>query len=226
MVLSGLASRSQILYSSRHQKLSLLGVRLQGETRQLSVELVRSNGGWQLAAGSFTAALLLKQLEKIPKLSSRRLTVLAGNADVRLTASARQGHWKVTTAVELTRVRLRGEPFYTMPMGLLQLTPENVWPMAEDSPGLLAFSFETRAAQGQLIKEFTVRPAARAHRQDQGKSEKKGACTAFLGAARQVAAKLAICESRKVASCENLRYLPRSPFSDLRLKKGLSVAPD
>jgi len=25
------------------------------------------------------------------------------------------------------------------------------------------------------------------------------------------AAKLAICESRKVASCENLRYLPRSP---------------
>lgn len=137
-------------------KIVIVGVRLQGETRQLSVELVRSNGGWQLAAGSFTAALLLKQLEKIPKLSSRRLTVLAGNADVRLTANARQGHWKVTTAVELTRVRLRGEPFYTMPMGLLQLTPENVWPMAEDSPGLLAFSFETKAAQGQLIKEFTA----------------------------------------------------------------------
>lgn len=136
--------------------LLLAGVRLQGEARQLSLDLKRSADSWQLVAGSFTATLRLKQLEKISKLSSRRLTVLAGNADVRLIANARRGNWKVTTGVELTKVRLRGEPFYTMPMGLLQLTPENVWPMVEDSPGLLAFNFETEAAQGQLVKEFTA----------------------------------------------------------------------
>ena len=81
---------------------------------------------------------------------------MAGNADIRLAATARQGNWKILTNVELSKVRLRGEPFYTMPMGLLQLTPENVWPMVEDSPGLLSFNFETKAHQGQLVKEFTA----------------------------------------------------------------------
>lgn len=140
----------------RAAQLSLSGVRIQGGARELAVNLNRTNGNWQLATGNFTATLSLKQLEKIPKLSSRRLTVLAGNADIRLAATARQGNWKILTNVELSKVRLRGEPFYTMPMGLLQLTPENVWPMVEDSPGLLSFNFETKAHQGQLVKEFTA----------------------------------------------------------------------
>ncbi|MFZ5631040.1 MAG: hypothetical protein ACOY5B_18035 [Spirochaetota bacterium] len=140
----------------RAAQLALSGVKIQGEARQLAVDLNRTNGSWQLVSGNFTAVLGLKQLEKIPKLSSRRLTVLAGNADIRLTATARQGNWKILTHVDLSKVRLRGEPFYSMPMGLLQLTPENVWPMVEDSPGLLSFHFETEAHQGQLIREFTA----------------------------------------------------------------------
>lgn len=137
-------------------KLAIAGVKIQGEARQLAINLNRTNGSWQLMSGNFAAALGLKQLEKIPRLSSRRLTVVAGNADIRLTATANQGNWKIVTNVELSKVRLRGEPLYSMPMGLLQLTPENVWPMVEDSPGLLAFSFETEARQGQLVKEYTA----------------------------------------------------------------------
>lgn len=138
------------------EKLAISGVKVQGEARQLSVSFNRTDGNWQLVTGNFAAALNLRQLEKIAKLSSRRLTVLAGSADIRLTATARRGYWKAVTSVELTKVRLRGEPFYTAPLGLLQLTPENVWPMAEDSPGLLAFGFETQARQGALIYAFTA----------------------------------------------------------------------
>lgn len=137
-------------------KLSFAGVRIQGEARQLSLRLNRASGNWQVDSGNFAAALGLKRLEKIPGLSSPRLRVLAGNADIRLTATARQGQWEIMTQVELSKVRLRGEPLYSMPMGLLQLTPENVWPMVEDSPGLLTFSFETKARQGQLVKAYTA----------------------------------------------------------------------
>jgi hypothetical protein len=140
----------------RAAQVALSGVKIQGQARELAVSLNRTNGSWQLVSGNFTATLALRQLEKIPRLSSRRLTVLGGNADIRLTASARQGNWKILTQVELTKVRVRGEPFYSMPMGLLQLTPENVWPMVEDSPGLLSFNFETKAHQGELIKRFAA----------------------------------------------------------------------
>jgi hypothetical protein len=140
----------------RSVQLSFSGVRLQGKARELLLNLQRTNGDWQLISADFIAALSLKQLEKIPKLSSPRLSILAGNADIRVSATARQGYWKIFTQVELSQVRLRGEPFYSMPMGILQLTPENVWPMVEDSPGLFSFSFETKARQAQLVNKFTT----------------------------------------------------------------------
>jgi hypothetical protein len=140
----------------RAAQVALSGVRIQGQARELAASLNRTNGSWQLVSGNVTATLAVRQLEKIPGLSSRRLTVLGGNADIRLTASARQGNWSILTQVELTKVRVRGEPFYSMPMGLLQITPENVWPMVEDSPGLLSFHFETKAHQKELIRQFTA----------------------------------------------------------------------
>lgn len=137
-------------------KLLFAGTRLQGSTRRFAVELQQSKDNWHLRSANFAVELKIKDLEKIPQLSSRRLTVVAGNADIRLLAMLRNARWKIVTDIELSKVKLRGEPFYSAPLGLLQFTPENVWPMVEDSPGIFAFSFETEAEPKELAKSFAA----------------------------------------------------------------------
>lgn len=151
-----LSAPQKELLRARAAKLTFRGVRLQGNARRFEVELQKSEGNWRLSTGTFAVELKLKELEKIPQLSSRRLTVISGAADVRMVASVRNALWKIFTNVELSKVQLRGEPFYNAPMGLLRLTPENVWPMVEDSPGIFAFSFQTEATQKELANSFAA----------------------------------------------------------------------
>lgn len=152
---------------------NLTNIRLSWSAKRLAADFRRAQSVWQLAAADVTLAGTVKQLEKIQKLSSRRLTILGGNADIRMTASARRGRWTIFTSVELSRVRLRGEPFYTMPMGLMQLTPENMWPMVEDSPGIFAFSFKTEAAQAALPAVYAADVRRALTRKVKGNLKKK-----------------------------------------------------
>lgn len=120
------------------------------------VDFLREAGTLVLSAANLSLVLRVNDLAKIPRLKSKKFSVLAGDAEMRSTAEVRGGRWKVESTVALKKIKVKGEPFFNMPMGLLQLTPENMWPMAEDSPGLVEFSVKTEAYTHQLVRAFAA----------------------------------------------------------------------
>ena len=138
----------------RFEKLTLAGPRLVAEAKKAALAFVKGGDGMHLSDGEIMATLKLNHLEKMPRLNTKKLKLLAGDSDVKFSADIRRGEWTVYTVVDLKRVKLAGEPFYNMP--LLKLTPENMWPMVEDNPGFFSFNFKTKAEESRLVKTFAA----------------------------------------------------------------------
>jgi|JI8StandDraft_1071087.scaffolds.fasta_scaffold17175_4 hypothetical protein len=138
------------------ERLTVTGRHVSLDGRRVTLLFGRAGEAMQLKTASATLVARYQDLSKLPKLSSRKFSVHSGDAELKLTAQYAQPQWSIFTAVELKGVKVGGEPLYNMPMGLLQLSPENLWPMAEDSPGLFSFSFKTRAATGKLPSTYAA----------------------------------------------------------------------
>ncbi len=151
-----LTSSSADLVSIQSDRISAANKRLQLEVKGAKADFLREAGSFVLSAANFSLQVRLSDLEKIKVLKSRKITVLAGDAEMRTSAEARGGRWQVESTVALRKIRVKGEPFFNMPMGLLRLTPENMWPLAEDSPGLVEFSVKTEAYTHQLLRAFAA----------------------------------------------------------------------
>lgn len=131
-------------------RITLAAKNLNVTGRNVSLALERNGNGLQLQNVSANVTARHSDLSKLPRLSSRKLVVRAGEAELKLTAELARSQWSVFSAVELKGVKVGGAPLYNMPMGLLQLSPETLWPMAEDTPGLFEFSFKTLATTEKL----------------------------------------------------------------------------
>lgn len=136
------------------EKFSAMNTLVRADARKLALAFVQSGETLRLSDGEIMGTLKAGHLEKITRLSTKKLRVLAGEGEIKFSADIRRGEWTVFTNVDLKRIRLKGEAFYNMP--LMQLTPENMWPMAEDSPGLFNFSFKTSAAAAKLTKTYAA----------------------------------------------------------------------
>lgn len=137
-------------------RLTAAGKQLSIEANKLNLEFGRTGEAFELQAASATVAARFADLSKLPKLSNRKFIVRSGNAELKLTAGYARSQWSIFTAVELKDVKVGGEPLYNMPLGLLQLTPENMWPMAEDTPGLFTFNFKTQAMTAKLPSVYAA----------------------------------------------------------------------
>jgi len=127
------------------------------ELKKLALEIQVAEGGDPIAEnGNLMARLRVMRPEKISQLRTRQLTVLGGEGDIQVAADANHGFVTAYTSVDLKQLRLTGQALYNMPMGLLALTPDNVWPMVEDSPGHLNFSFKTRSEQAKLVRTYAA----------------------------------------------------------------------
>ncbi len=137
-------------------RLQITGTRLSIDGRKIHIDFRQNteSNALHTASGTFTARY--SDLSKLPKLSNRKFSVRSGEAELKLTASYAGSEWMLFTAVELKGVRVSGQPLYNMPMGLLQLTPENMWPMAEDAPGVLAFQFKTLSTTPKLGSTYAA----------------------------------------------------------------------
>ena len=149
------------LSEPKPQEMALSAERVQMANRRLVIEatglradFVRGSGAYVLTAANFSLFARITELDKLPRLKSRKLTVLAGEAEIRSKVLASSKTWNVDTKVALKKVRVKGAPLFKMPFGLLQVTPESLWPMAEDSPGLFEFAFKTEADRDALPRRL------------------------------------------------------------------------
>ncbi len=136
------------------EKMHAENARLSADAKKIALAFVKGTEAMRLSDGEIMATVKLNRLEKHTKLSSKKFRVLAGDAELRISADIRRGDWTLYTAIDLRHMKLTGEPLYNMP--LLKLTPENMWPMVEDSPGLFSFSFKTLAPEAKLAKTFAA----------------------------------------------------------------------
>lgn len=157
------ASTNILLTNSSPDVLSIQSDRIHASNGRLTLDVkgakadfLREAGSFVLSAANLSLVLRVSDLAKINRLKSRKITVLAGDAELRSIAEVRGGRWKVESTVALKKIRVKGEPFFNMPMGLLKLTPENMWPMAEDAPGVVEFSVKTEAYTHQLVRAFAA----------------------------------------------------------------------
>lgn len=127
---------------------------VRADARKIALAFVQGGETLRLSDGEIMGTLKANHLEKISRLSTKKLRVLAGEGEIKFSADIRRGEWTLFTNIDLRHMKLKGEPFYNMP--LMQLTPENMWPMAEDSPGFFNFSFKTSAASAKLAKTYAA----------------------------------------------------------------------
>lgn len=151
-----LSNSSADVLSIQSDRIRAANGRLELDVKGAKADFLREAGSFVLSAANLTLVLRVNDLAKINRLKSKKLTVLSGDAEMHSTAEVRGGRWKVQSAVALKKIKVKGEAFFNMPMGLLQLTPENMWPMAEDSPGLVEFSVKTEAYTHQLVRAFAA----------------------------------------------------------------------
>jgi hypothetical protein len=142
--------------SIKADRITLAAKNLNITGRNVSLALDRNSNGLQLQNAAASVTARYSDLSKLPRLSSRKLVVRAGEAELKLSAEFAQSAWSVFSAVELKGVKVGGAPLYNMPMGLLQLSPESLWSMAEDAPGLFAFSFKTLATTVKLPATYVA----------------------------------------------------------------------
>jgi len=131
-------------------RVKLTGKNLAIAGQKIMLQFGKNGAGYELQSAAAVVTAKYSDLSKMPRLSSRKFSVRSGDAELKLTAQFAHLQWSVVTAVELRGVKVGGEPLYNMPMGLLQLTPENMWPMAEDAPGIFSFGFSTEATSAKL----------------------------------------------------------------------------
>lgn len=151
-----LTNASPDVLSIQSDRILAANGRLMLDVKGAKADFLREAGSLVLSAANLSLVLRVNDLAKIGRLKTKKLTVLAGDAELRSTAEVRGGHWKVESTLALKKIRVKGEPFLNMPMGLLRLTPENMWPMAEDSPGLVEVSVKTEAYTHQLVRAFAA----------------------------------------------------------------------
>jgi len=132
------------------ERVTAVGKNLNIAAQKIALAFGKNGSGYVLQSAAVVVTAKYSDLSKMPKLSNRKFSVRSGDAALKLTAEFAQLQWSVVTAVELRGVKVGGEPLYNMPMGLLQLTPENMWPMAEDTPGIFSFAFSTSATNAKL----------------------------------------------------------------------------
>jgi hypothetical protein len=132
------------------EKFKLAGNRLSLEIGKLNLTLQRSEKGLAVETAEINAVGKINHLEKIQKLSTRKLQVLSGDGIFKFTSETRKGIWTVFVGVQLLNVTVKGEALNKMPMGFMEFKPETLWPMVEDSPGVLSFSFRTISTQERL----------------------------------------------------------------------------
>jgi len=102
------------------------------------------------------ATLEVPDLSALKRLKTKALTVESGSGEAKLSLGLLHGEITAYTNIELKRLRVRGEPLNKMPLGLLEVTPQILWPMAEDKPGFFAFSFRTRTKEQRLVKDYVA----------------------------------------------------------------------
>lgn len=130
---------------------SVLGVL---QLKKLQADLEREKNIWRIENMDAALDVTLPQLEKISGVSSPKLTVLKGTASISLNIKVQKARWQVESHIRLTNMRLRGAPLYKAPFQFMELTPETVWPMVEDSPGIFRVAFKSRALVSQLVKTW------------------------------------------------------------------------
>ena len=103
---------------------------------------------------SGSAALMIESdaVEKIPGINSEKIQVLKGS--IRASAQLAIGVGGVTVSgnVNLLNLKVHGESLIKSPLPLLKLTPDALWPLAEDSQGKLNFTFTAKGHQSQIIE--------------------------------------------------------------------------
>jgi hypothetical protein len=152
-----LAERGPNRLALSGNRLSIRNSIAEFDLKKLALEIQGGAGGDPVAeSGHIMARLRVIRPEKISQLRTRQFTVLGGEGDIQMAADANHGFVTAYTSVDLKQMRLTGQTLYNMPMGLLTLTPENLWPMVEDSPGHLKFSFKTRSEQAQFVRSYVA----------------------------------------------------------------------
>ena len=137
-------------------RLLINGKRLSVDVRKLSINIRRTPETYVLQSASASLTARYADLSKMPRLTNSKFHVNAGNAELKMTAVYSGSQWSIVSGVDLKAVKVSGESLFKMPMGLLQLTPQNMWPMAEDAPGLLAFEFSTIATPAKLAATYAA----------------------------------------------------------------------
>lgn len=124
-----------------------------GEARvkKLTADLERKNNNWQIENMEAALEVKLPELQKIAGISSPKLTILRGAADATLNAAVQKGRWQIDANVRLIGMRLRGAPLYRAPFQFMEMTPQAIWPMVEDSPGVFQIAFKSKMATHQLV---------------------------------------------------------------------------
>ncbi|MBS0618048.1 MAG: hypothetical protein JSR44_07655 [Spirochaetes bacterium] len=124
--------------------------RITGAMRRLNAEIQRRATKWNLERADIVALVQVRNLEKIDRLRTHRLTVLGGDAYIAFSAEARGEMWQSVADVELRRLEVKGSPIYKAPMGLGDLTPQSIWPMIEDTRGRFAFACKSHTTIDKL----------------------------------------------------------------------------
>jgi len=146
--------------------------RITGVMRRLNAEFKRNGAIWNLERADIVGLVQVRNLEKIDRLRSRRLTVLGGDAYIAFSSEARGEMWQSVADIELRRLQVKGAPMYKAPMGLGELTPQSIWPMIEDTRGRFAFACKSHAARDKIAAAIS-RDCKRALSQKVRKNLKK-----------------------------------------------------
>lgn len=117
------------------------------------VKLAWRDGAYTLDA---MGSLAIPELGRLKRLKTKQLTVERGGGFAKFSATANRGEWTGFTSIDLKGIGVKGEPLNKMPLGFLELTPQSIWPMAEDKPGQFSFAFKTRSADDRLVKTFVA----------------------------------------------------------------------
>ena len=109
------------------------------------------NGNFQ-KYGSATFRIESNALEKIPGINSEKLQLVKGA--IQATADLVVGYSEVALSgdVHLLNVKVQGNPLIQSPLSFFRLTPDALWPLAEDSPGKFNFIFKANGRQDQIIE--------------------------------------------------------------------------
>lgn len=118
------------------------------------IEFVKNASGLSIKKGSAKATLYIPELQKLPQLRQKNFRIVQGSSLLRFTVDISNERYALYSMLDLKNLKLVGRPFYDKMF--IKLTPENVWPMVEDSPGLFTVTFKTVASRKSLPRQFAI----------------------------------------------------------------------